>query len=160
MFAAGDILTAAGLNAMAQPLKISILGQSGTYLATSGATEKPMPKLTCSGITLPPNSAVKFVANLRLSNGTTGETFECIIRQGNPATGGGVAIWREIVDSGNQYSVCWEMPYLSVAGFTNESFYLSLVRVVGSGVLAIEGNSWSSFAVYSLADNNVVTVVP
>lgn len=159
-FFAGDFIEADDLNKLAQPQKISILGQVGTYLTTSGATEKPMPKLTCSGITVPANTGVKFAANLRLSNGTAGETFECIIRQGNPTSGGGVAIWREIVDSGNQYSVCWEMPYLAVAGLSNESFYLSLIRVVGSGVLAIEADSRSSFAVYTVGDNSVVTVVP
>lgn len=167
MFLAGQKLRAEDLNVLAQPLKGAIPIQVGTYLTTSGATELAMPKLSLNGITLGTDIAIQFQAALRLSGGSgtavAGDTFEFVIRQTTPLVGLAVAGWRYIVPSGNQANMTHIYNWVpSGGGITviNDSFHISMFRVIGTGVLAVEAGSISSFAAYAVRGTDVWTRVP
>lgn len=147
-------------NGTVKPLRVKILGQVGTYLTTSGSTELGLTKLSLTGINLTSTQGMKFVVSLRLSGGTVGDTFSVQVRQTTALTGTPRADIRHIVPSANQHTLDVEFPWLPGVTITNESFHLSLVRVAGTGVLGVEADSRSSFGIYSIGDNTIVSVIP
>lgn len=162
-FLAGQKLRAEDLNVLAQPLKGAIPIQAGTYLTTSGGTELALPKMSLAGITLGTNIAMQFQMALHLSGGTAGDTFDFFVRMTTPLSGLLVAQVRHIVASANQHNMTHIYNWVPSGGsitVANDSFHLSMARVAGAGVLAIEAGSISSFAAYAVRGTDVWTRVP
>lgn len=146
------------------PLKGNILNVAGTYLTTSGTTELGLTKLSLTGITIPANGVMGFEASLRLSGGSgtavAGDTFIVRVRQTTALSGTIRAEWRYIVPSANQASAFFSMPFVPTSGsVSNDSFHLSIVRLIGSGVLGVEGDLLSSFSIWYVLNTSVWSVV-
>lgn len=160
-FFTGQRLTSALLEGIPKPLGGKMLIQSGTYLTTSGGTELKLPKLALTGITVASNAALAFRLDARLSGGSgtavANDIFEFRVRQANDTSGTIVWACRYTVPSANQTNVSYEQTDIPQVTVSNESFYLSVIRITGSGVLGIEsqGGGMTSFGAYTSLTSSV-----
>jgi hypothetical protein len=165
-FTSGQRLTSAVLNGLPQPLQGKILGQaSATYLQTSGTTELKLPKLTLTGITVASGAALEFRLNARISGGSVppvpNDVFEFRVRQANDTSGTIVSAFLWIIPSTDQCDMSWSRVTVPSVTVSNETFYLSVVRILGSGTLGVQGQSGTTqFAAYSSLTNAIWAVVP
>lgn len=159
-FYSGARLTSALLEGLAKPLQYKVLTQSGAYLTTSGTTELKLPKLTLSGVTLAANAGRRFVFAGRLVGGTGGDSFEFRVRQSNDTSGTVVASWRYDVKSGNQSDATLVNVDAPGPAVNNDTFYLSLVRIAGSGTLTVQADRLTSFGVDSMLNSTYIISVP
>lgn len=154
----GSITAAAAVNE--QLLSGVSLAQVGTYLTTSGTTELNLAKLAVSGINYGSTDVLKFTVLARFSGGAAGDTFEVRIRQTTALSGTLLKSGRVIVDSANQFNKVIELPWVPGSSGTNQSFFVSLVKIVGSGNLAVEGDNNTQHILTKIGTTARYTLVP